>query len=153
GLVPTYSLQMVRELFRHLYPTGHLVLLRARNKEGKCIATGISHGMNKFAQLWGCASFRESLHLCPNQALHWYGLRYWRNRGAQTFDWGGGGKYKEQYGCQPITVIRLSKSRIPLLSQLRDHAQSIVRQKFRVRGWWKNFTLSKAVSFYGRSSE
>jgi hypothetical protein len=152
GLIPTYSLQMVREFFRHLYPTGHLALLRARDKEGKCIATGIYHGMNKFAQLWGCASFRKSLHLCPNQAMHWYALRYWRNRGARTFDWGGGGKYKEQYGCHPVTVVRLSKSRIPLLSKLRDHAQSIVRQQFRVRGWWRNFTLGKAISFYGRSS-
>jgi hypothetical protein len=153
GLVPTYSLQTVRDFFCHLYPTGHLALLRARDKEGKCIATGIYHGINKFAQLWGCASFRESLHLCPNQALHWYALRYWRNRGAETFDWGGGGKYKKQYGCHEIQVIRLSKSRIPLLSKLRDQAQSMVRQQFRVRGWWKNSTLNRAFNFSGRSLE
>jgi len=145
GLVPTYSLQMVREFFRHLYPTGHLALLRARDKEGKCIATGIYHGMNGFAQLWGCASFRESLHLSPNQAMHWYALRYWRNRGAQIFDGGGGGKYKEQYGSYPVTVIRLSKSRIPMLSTLRDQAQSLVRQKFRLQGWWNNFSHGKVL--------
>jgi hypothetical protein len=151
GLIPTYSVETVRTFVRHLYPTGHLGLLRARDKEGKCIATAISHGIQKFAQVWGGASFRESLHLCPNQALHWYALKHWRNRGAETFDWGGGGKYKEQYGCREIQVIRLSKSRIPLLSKLRDQAQSIVRQQFRVRGWWKNSTLSKAINFHGRS--
>lgn len=153
GLIPTYSLETVRKFVRHLYPTGRLGLFRARNKEGKCIATLISQGIGRFAQVWGSASFRDSRDLSPNQALAWYALRYWRNRGAQTFDWGGGGKYKEQYGCREVKVIRLSKSRIPLLSQLRDQAQSIVRQQFRVRGWWKNFTLSKAFNFPGRSSE
>jgi Acetyltransferase (GNAT) domain len=153
GLIPTYSIETVRKFVQHLYPTGRLGLLRARNKEGKCIATAISHGMHNFAQVWGCASFRESLHLSPNQALHWYALRYWRNRGAETFDWGGGGKYKEQYGCREIQVIRLSKSRIPLLSKLRDQAQSMVRQQFRVRGWWKNSTLNRAFNFSGRSLE
>jgi hypothetical protein len=152
GLIPTYSLETVRTFVQHLYPTGHLGLLRARDKEGKCIATAISHGIHKFAQVWGGASFRDSLHLSPNQALIWYALRYWRNRGAHTLDWGGGGKYKEQYGCRRVPVIRLSKSRIPLLSMLRDQAQSIVRQQFRVRGWWRNLTLGKAISFYGRSS-
>jgi hypothetical protein len=152
GLVPTYSLQTVRVFIGHLYPSGRLGLLRARNKEGRCIATVISHGIRKFAQIWGGASFRDSLHLSPNQALVWYALRYWRNRGAHTLDWSGSGKYKEQYCCRPITVIRLSKSRIPLLSELRDHAQSIVRQQFRVRGWWQNSVLSKAINFYARGS-
>jgi CelD/BcsL family acetyltransferase involved in cellulose biosynthesis len=152
GLIPTYSIETVRKLVQHLYPTGRLGLLRARNQEGKCIATAISHGMHKFAQVWGGASFRDSLHLSPNQALIWYALRYWRNRGAHMLDWGGGGKYKEQYGCQPVTVIRLSKSRIPLLSKLRDQAQSIVRQQSRIRGWWKKSTRSTALNFCGRSS-
>jgi len=145
GLIPTYPLETVRKFLRHLYPTGRLGLFRARNKEGRCIATVISHGIDKFAQIWGGASFRDSLHLSPNQALFWHTLRYWRNRGAQIIDFGGGGKYKEQYGCRPVTVIRLSKSRIPLLSALRDQAQSIARQHFRVRGWWK-----KLHSDYGR---
>lgn len=152
GLVPTYPFETVRKFLQHLYPTGRLGLFRALSKEGRCVATLISQGIDKFAQVWGGASFRDSLYLCPNQALVWYALRYWRNRGAQTFDWGGGGKYKEQYGCHPVAVIRLSKSRIPLLSMLRDQAQSIVRQQFRVRGWWRKLTLGKTISFYGRSS-
>lgn len=142
GLIPTYSLETVRIFLQRLYPTGHLLLLRARNDDGRCIATGISHGINTFAQLWGCASFRDSLHLCPNQALHWHALKLWRSRGATTFDWGGGGKYKEQYGCRPVTIVRLCKSRVPLLSNLRDQAQSAVRQQFRLLGWW-NSTLQK----------
>jgi hypothetical protein len=152
GLIPTYTLQTVRKFLQHLYPTGRLGLLRARNKEGRCIATIISHGIHKFAQVWGGASFRDSHYLSPNQALIWHALRYWRKRGAETLDWGGGGRYKEQYGCHQVPVIRLSKSRIPLLSRFRDRAQSIVRQQFRIRGWWKNFALSKAVNFSRKGS-
>jgi hypothetical protein len=162
SLTPTYSIERVRRLVEYLHPTGHLALFRARDIEGRCIATGISHGMNNFAQGWGSASSRESLHFYPNQALQWHVLRYWRSRGIGCFDWGGGGKYKEQYGCRKVTVIRLCKSRIRLLSKLRDHAQYLVRQQFRVRGWWMNFTLSMVISFlsmvvnfyfYGREFE
>jgi hypothetical protein len=143
GLLPTYSLETVRKLIHYLYPTGNLALFRARDVEGKSIATGIYHGINQYAQLWGNASVRESLHLRPNQALHWHALCYWRTRGGEHFDWGGNGDYKAKYGCRKIEVIRFSKSRLPFLSTLRDQAQSIIRQQFRVRAWWNNSGFSK----------
>jgi hypothetical protein len=137
GLLPTYSLRTVRNLLHYLYPAGHLALFRARNQEGKCIATGIYHGVNKFASLWGNASLRDYLPLRPNQALHWHALRYWRGRGAECFDWGGGGDYKAKYGSRKVNVLRFSKSRIPLLSKLRDQAQRAYLQQLRWRAWWK----------------
>jgi Acetyltransferase (GNAT) domain len=152
SLLPTYSLATVRRLIHYLYPSGRLALFRARDPEGRSIATGIYHGIDKYAQLWGNASLREFRTMRPNQALHWHALRYWRSRGAECFDWGGGGDYKAQYGCRKIEVIRFSKSRIPLLSALRDQAQTVVHQLFRVRGWWQNSTLSKALNFHGKGS-
>jgi hypothetical protein len=137
GLLPTYPLETVRKLIHYLHPTGHLALFRARDGDGKCIATGIYHGMNKYSQLWGNASAREYLHLHPNQAMHWHALRYWRNRGAEYFDWGGAGDYKKQYGCRKIEVVRFAKSRFPLLSRLRDQAQRAYYQQLRWRSWWK----------------
>lgn len=147
GLLPTYTLETVRKLIHYLHPTGNLALFRARDADGRCIATGIYHGINKFAQLWGNASVHEYLHLRPNQALHWHALRYWRERGAEYFDWGGDGEYKERYGARKVTVIRFSKSRIPLLSRLRDQAQKAYFQQLRWRSWWrlsarKNFIRS-----------
>ena len=136
GLLPTYSLKTLRKFLDYLYPTGHLALFRARNKEGKCIATGIYHGVNKFASLWGAASLRDYLPLRPNQALHWHALRYWRRRGAECFDWGGAGDYKAKYGSRKVNVLRFSKSRIPLLSKLRDQAQKIYLHQHRWRSWW-----------------
>lgn len=135
GLLPVYSRDLVQALVKHLYPTGRLLLLRARDQDGNCIATGVYPGMNKMAQFWGNASFRSSQHLRPNQALNWYAIRYWRDRGAECFDWGGEGEYKEKYGCDKVTVHRFCGSQIPFLPILRDTAYKLFHQKQRVRAW------------------
>jgi len=135
GLVPIYSRDLVQGLIKHLYPTGRLLLLRARDPDGKCIATGLYPGMNKMAQFWGNASFRSSQHLRPNQAMNWYAIRYWRDHGAECFNWGGEGAYKEKYGCGKVTVRRFCGSRIPLLPVLRDTAYTLFRQKQRAKAW------------------
>src|SRR6476620_1184827 len=150
GLLPTYSLQTLRKFVQHLYPSGNLVLFRARNDEGKCIATGIYHGVNKFAQLWGNASLRDYLFLRPNEALHWHALRYWKARGAEWFDWGGDGSYKAKYASRKVDVIRFSKSRVPFLSKLRDQAKKAYVQQYRWRSWWRNSTARTLISFNGR---
>ena len=46
GRLPTYDLERVRQLISHMHPTGHLLLLRARDRNGRCIATGIFPHMN-----------------------------------------------------------------------------------------------------------
>lgn len=135
NLVPTYSPNRARKLIRHLLPTGHLLLLRARDPEGNCIATGIYAGMNKVAQFWGNASFRSGHYLRPNEALHWHAIRYWKKRGVEVFDWGGGGTYKQKFGANRISIPRFSQSRFPILFQLRDEAQRMFSRKQRLAGW------------------
>ena len=98
GLVPTYDVERVRSLIRNVKPSGNLLLLRARDAGGKCIATGIFPGFNKIAEFWGNASWRASQNLRPNELIHWYAMRYWKRRGAEFYDWGGQGEYKEKYG-------------------------------------------------------
>ena len=68
GLVPTYGVARVRLLIRHLQPTGNLLLLRARDAEGHCAATGIFFGMNRHAYFWGNASWRSSQTLCAQRS-------------------------------------------------------------------------------------
>lgn len=143
GLSPMYPRDWVTSFIHHLYPTDHLALFRAREPEGKCVAACISHGMNGFAQLWGTASLRKYQHLRPNQAMHWQAVLYWRNRGAQCFDWGGDGEYKKQYASQKITVHRFCKSSMPFLSRLRDCARAALIQQKRVHGWWENSAAHK----------
>ena len=135
GLVPTYDVERVRSLVRHLLPTGRLLLLRARDPEGRSIATGIFPGFNKIAEFWGNASFRQYQILRPNEAIQWYVMRYWKKRGITVYDWGGEGSYKEKYGCTPHRVPWFTKSRYPLVSALRNQARSLYAHKQRFLGW------------------
>jgi hypothetical protein len=137
-LVPTYDLGRIRKLIGHCLPTRHLLLLRARDPQGRCIATGIYPAINRIAHFWGTASLRAGQHLRPNEALHWYAMRYWQQRGVPFFDWGGGGRYKEKYGCYAIAVPRFVKSRFPEVGYLRDQAELLVRGRQRVTGWLRS---------------
>ena len=135
ALVPTYKIDRVRALIAHLEPTGRILLLRARDAQGNCIATGIFPGYNKIAEFWGNASFRRSQILRPNEAIHWYAMRYWKERGVEVYDWGGGGTYKEKYGCVAHAVPWFTKSRYAVVSKLRDGAKMAFEQKQRFLGW------------------
>lgn len=125
GKAPTYNLNRVRLLIKHLQPSGNLLLLRARSTDGICIGTGIYPGFNKSAEFWGNASWRQHQHLRPNETLHWYAMRYWKNRGAELFDWGGGGEYKEKYGVTPLRVPWFYKSKYKWVSSARDGLRSL----------------------------
>jgi len=134
-LVPTYSVDRVRTLIRHLAPTGRLLLLRARDPDGKCIATGIFPGFNTIAEFWGSASFRSSQILRPNELIQWYAMRYWKRRGVEIYDWGGEAAYKKKYGCVLHRVPWFTKSRNQIVTKLRHEARKIFEKKQRFLGW------------------
>jgi len=133
-LVPSYGVERVRALIRHLAPTGRLLLIRALDPDGKCMGTGIYPGFNKVALFWGNASYRATQILRPNETLHWYAMRYWKARGIEVFDWGGGGAYKEKYGPTPSATPWLSKSKYKTLGRLRNAAKALVRARQRLVG-------------------
>jgi hypothetical protein len=134
-LVPTYDVERVRALIRNLVPTGRILLLRARDSEGKCVATGIFPGYNQIAEFWGNASYRWGQNLRPNEAIHWYAMRYWRAKGVRIYDWGGEGSYKEKYGCVVHRVPWFTKSRYKFLGTLRGEAKKMFSQKQRLAAW------------------
>ena len=110
---------------KHLLPTGNLLLLRALSPDGKCIGTGIYPGFNDVAEFWGNASWRSDQHLRPNEALHWYAMRYWKERGVKFFDWGGEGPYKEKYGVQPYSVPWFYKSKYRAVTIARNEVRKL----------------------------
>jgi hypothetical protein len=112
-----------------------VLLVRARDKDGNCIATGIFPGFNKIAEFWGNASFRSSQILRPNEAIQWFVMRYWKQRGVEAYDWGGGGTYKEKYGCVPHSVPWFTKSRYQIVSTLRNEARNMFARKQKFLGW------------------
>ncbi len=125
SLSPTYAIERVRLLIKHLLPTGNLLLVRARESEGRCIATGIYPAMNGSMYLWGGASWRQYQHLQPNEAVHWFSMKYWKSHGMTVCDMGGGGEYKRKFGGRDIQIPFVRKSRFPLLESARNFAMRL----------------------------
>jgi CelD/BcsL family acetyltransferase involved in cellulose biosynthesis len=123
ALVPPYGIERVRELIRHVHPTGRLLLLRARSAEGECIATGIFPGMNRTMHFLAGASWRDHQHLRPNEALMWHAMKHWKSRGVEVCDLGFALSYKRKWGGRDVHVPFLSASRYRMLSLMRDGAE------------------------------
>ena len=132
SLKPPYSFERVKSLVETMLPANNVLLLKANGPSGKCVATGIFVGFNKSVAYWGAASWREFQSLRPNEALVWYGIRYWKAKGIKTFHFGGGWEqYKSKYGCDEISMIRLMKAKSSTLEQLRVMIMSLQSPKFR----------------------
>jgi hypothetical protein len=134
SLVPMYGVQRVRALIEQLHPTGRLLLLRARSPDGECIATGIFPALNRAMYFWGGASWRQHQIMRPNEAVMWYAMRYWKARGVETCDLGGGAEYKRKYGPREVEAPFLRKSRFRAVSRLRALARQAFRQRQRAMG-------------------
>jgi hypothetical protein len=50
-------------------------------------------------------------------------MRTWKARGVSVLDMGGGGDYKRKYGPVELNVPHFRKSRLPVLSTLRELAR------------------------------
>ncbi|MEV4348642.1 GNAT family N-acetyltransferase [Actinoplanes sp. NPDC049596] len=123
NLVPTYGIDRVRSLLSCVGPSGNLLLLRARDVGGRCIATAILPWHHRTMYFWGGASYRADQLLRPNEALIWHALRWARARGLTEFDFVGGNSYKAKYGTAEIPVPWARRSRSPLVATLRDAAK------------------------------
>jgi hypothetical protein len=134
SLVPTYDKERVRLLVRHLLPTGNLLLLRAREPQGRCVATSIFVGLHQFAYFWGNASWRQDQHFCPNESLQWYAIRYWKQRGVRYYDMGGG-LYKRKYGGDTTESDFLWTSKYRWITWARRAAQLTQKLRQRLAGF------------------
>jgi CelD/BcsL family acetyltransferase involved in cellulose biosynthesis len=134
ALVPPYGIERVQALIRHVQPSGRLLLLRARDADGRCIATGIFPGTGRTMHFLAGASFRESQHLRPNEALMWHAMRHWKARGAEACDLGFALSYKSKWGGHEVDVPFLRTSRFRVLSFMRDAAQGAHNARQFLRG-------------------
>jgi Acetyltransferase (GNAT) domain len=140
GLVPHFGAERVHALINHVHPTGMVLLLRARDAEGRCIATGIYPGLNQVAFYnWG-ASWRQYQHLRPNELLHWYAMRYWKRRGLSTYNMEGTKPFKQKFGGFETAVPMIYNSKYRLLSRLRSSALPIARTVLHVAWRLKSLT-------------
>jgi hypothetical protein len=134
GMVPFYGADRVRALIKHVAPTGMILMLRARDPEGRCIATGAFPAMNQTAFYWGGASWREHQKLYPNELLQWHAMRYWKQRGMKVYNLVGTIEFKQKFGGRETTVAMVGKSRYRVISRLRSSVPRLARAAVRL-GW------------------
>ena len=116
-------------------PTGHLLLVRVREPEtGECIGSGLFLGFNGTMYSWRAAAFRGKQHHQPNESLHWFAMRYWRDRGMKNHNMVGGGDYESWHGANYTETHWIRVSRWGVLISLRDRAQGFVRTVQEIRG-------------------
>ncbi len=89
NLAPTHSIERVRSLIEYSLPTGQLLLVRARDSEGNCIAAGILPALNDTMYFWGGASWRGYQKLRPNEANQWFAMLSLKEKGMDKYDMGG----------------------------------------------------------------
>lgn len=123
GLRPTYGVDRVAALMRHLLPTGRLVLFRAREPEGYCAATKLTLGFEGKTYSWGGSSQRNLDVPHRNEAMTWHVVRYWKERGMAVLDMGGGGEYKGRYGGCEIGVPWIRRSKYAGFEFIRESAR------------------------------
>jgi hypothetical protein len=153
SLTPTYGIERVRLLIRHLLPTGNLLLLRARDGEGRCIATGIFPAMFDTAYFWGNASWKQHRHLSPNEPLHWHAMRYWKRRQVQWYDLCGGGDYKQKYGGHEHKTYFFRKSKYVWVRAARSLAFHVFKMRQRLQGWNRHRRLGNPAPRQSRPEE
>lgn len=141
GMVPHFGADRVRTLIKHLHSTGMLLLLRARNPEGRCIATGVFPAMDRTMFLWGNASWRESQILRPNEMLYWYAMRYWKQRGIRIYNMVGTKDFKQKFGGYQTAVPMIRKSRYRVISHLRASAPQAAKAAMHLM--WKLRALAR----------
>lgn len=144
GLVPTYGVNRVRALLKHLLPTDTLLLLRARDPEGRCIATGVYPAVNHTAFYWGGASWREYQKLYPNELLHWHAMKYWKNRGMRVYNLAGTMDFKRRFGGRETAVPMIAKSKNRLIAFLRASAPRAVKTALKLAWKLKSVTRKPA---------
>jgi Acetyltransferase (GNAT) domain len=151
SLAPPWGADRIRELIRSVHPTGRLLLLRARNPEGDCIATAVFPGMNRTMHYLSAASWRRHQQLAPNEALVWHAMRHWKARGVEVCDLGGFMDYKRKWQPYEVHVPFLRKSRFRAVAMMRDAAKRAHDARQGLRGRMPGGHLTRAVTMMTRA--
>jgi hypothetical protein len=90
---------------------------------------------------WGGASWRQNQRLFPNEAIQWYAIKYWKQRGVTAYDMNGKGEYKRKYGGNEIAVPWFRLSKYSALAHLRNLSHHLFKARQSFLGKWHNSTL------------
>lgn len=125
NLVPTYTVDKVKCLLKHLGKSNNVLCLRVKDREGKSIATSIFPGFNKKCFFWGGASLRSYQQYRPNEYMIYTAMKYWRDRGCTDFDMVGNRAYKKKFGSWEVTYPCIVVSKYKILYTFKEWAAKL----------------------------
>ncbi len=124
GLVPTYSLNKVKCLFRHMKGGGNILCLLVKDPDGKAIASLIFFGYKK-KFFGGGVSYRFGQHYRLNEYMIWTAIKYWRDRWCKIFDMVGVRDYKKKFGSYTELYAKIIIPKFKILFILRNIAKNL----------------------------
>lgn len=125
NLVPTYTVEKVKRLLKHLADSGMVYCLRVKNPDGEKIASSIYPGFNKKMFFWGGASLRSNQHYRPNEYMLYKAMSYWRNRGCVEFDMVGNRGYKKKFGSWEVHYPSITYAKYRWLIKAKTYAAKL----------------------------
>lgn len=137
GMVPTYSLEKVKCILKHLKGTGKILCLMVKDPEGNPIGTSIYFGFKDKFFFWGGASYRSGQYYRPNEYMIWTAIKYWRERGVKIFDMVGIREYKRKFGSHEEYYAHLIIARNSFIIFLRNVAKKFYFIMLKIKGKFK----------------
>lgn len=135
GLVPTYSVDKVKRLLRHLTDGETVLCLHVLNPETKeSIASSIFLAYNKTFYFWGGASYRNGQHYRPNEYMLWKAITYWRDKGYTVFNMVGVRDYKRKFGSHEAQYAHITIAKYPILIPMRNLAKKVFFKMLEIKG-------------------
>ena len=149
GLVPAHPIDIYRALVKRLTLADRLIVVCVKF-EANIIGVGLyAHDERAMHYLEG-ASEISSLHLCPNELLHWTAMKTAIGRGIPAFDVGGGpapSRFSQKFGGDTVTYHEFSKSLNPWIDPAKFLYGSLRRAKNRIRQASVAFALASMCIF------
>ena len=139
---PNYRQRM--KLLYHDY--ANMVLsIKALDENGNNIASSYYLGGGSLAFFASNASLTNALKYNANQALMWYAIRYWKNKGMRRMDLAGSADYKKNFGAElystPTIIWAKYKWEYKIVIWLKNKYYSSFRIKYKI----KHFLHRKSV--------
>lgn len=123
GMAPTYSCEKVKRILK--YNKEHVLCLRVKTPDGEPAATSIFFADKNRFYFWGGASFRKHQHYRPNEAMLWYAIGYFRDKGVKIFDMVGNRSYKRKFGAEVKVYYTMQFAKYRILFKLKNMAEII----------------------------
>jgi lipid II:glycine glycyltransferase (peptidoglycan interpeptide bridge formation enzyme) len=135
NLRPNYNKSKLYDMVEAMKEHPERVMaIQIYSPENICIASALYLGFNDWCYSLISASYRRYQSYLPNEAIRWYGINYWKDRGMSNLDLVGYRDYKLKFAPQVIECPTICFAKFKILFPLKYLAKSLVNILRKVKG-------------------